>query len=65
MEDGTTGDEVYVGESEEVVVDDGGTVDLRGTGLEGPDAGVWGVGRVGVRKSTVEDEEGDRGGEVE
>ena len=65
MEDGTTGDEVYVGESEEDVVDDGGAVDLRGADLEGADVGAWGVGRVGVRKSTVEDEEGDRGGEVE
>ena len=54
---------MYVGESEEGVVDDGGAVDQRGADAKGAYAGEGGVD--GVRKTAVEDEEGGRGGEVE
>ena len=46
------------------VVDDGGAVDLGRTKTEGADTGVGRVGGAGEWKTTVEDEEGDRGEEM-
>ena len=49
---------------EDDVVDYGGTMDLRRTETDGPDTGVEGVGGAGEWKTTVEDEEGDRGEKI-
>ena len=54
-----------VAECKDSVVDDGVDVDLGRSETDGVDTGVGRVGGAGEWKTPVEDEEGDRGDQIE